>query len=204
MESIKKIISTRGYNLATILDGCRQGLPTWQKALYEHYYGFAISTCLRYAATDEDALEVMHDGFVKVFKGVLSFVEYGDESTLPVVFMAWLKRIMINTSINHSKMKARRVSWTAADNALNVVAAHIQDPLQHMAYNDLVKLVQRLSPAYRSVFCLFAIDGFTHEEIGGILGISSGASKSNLLKARKNLQRMLEQQNHHMQIVMAS
>lgn len=201
MESTKKIVPLKGYNLATILDGCRQGIPAWQKTLYEHYYGFANSICVRYASTDEDALEVVNDGFVKVFKGVLSFVVYGDESTLPIVFMAWLKRIMINTSINHSKLMARRISWTVADNTLSGIAAHMEDPMENMAYNDLVKLIQQLSPAYRSVFCLFAIDGFTHEEISRILGISLGTSKSNLLKARRNLRRMLEQQ---MQMVKAS
>ncbi|WP_338075440.1 sigma-70 family RNA polymerase sigma factor [Chitinophaga oryziterrae] len=201
MESTKKMVPLKGYNLATVLDGCRRGIPTWQKALYEQYYGFANSICVRYASTDEDAREVLNDGFVKVFKGILSFVVYGDESTLPIVFMAWLKRIMINTSINHSKLMARRISWTVADNTLNSAASHMEDPMESMAYNDLVKLIQQLSPAYRSVFCLFAIDGFTHEEISRILGISLGTSKSNLLKARRNLRKMLEQQMH---MVMAS
>jgi len=197
VESTKKIVPLKGYNLANILDGCRRGIPAWQKALYEQYYGFANSICVRYASTDEDAREVLNDGFVKVFKGILTFVVYGDESTLPIVFMAWLKRIMINTSINHSKLMAKRISWTVADNN----ASYMEDPIESMAYNDLVKLVQQLTPAYRSVFCLFAIDGFTHEEISRILGISLGTSKSNLLKARRNLRRMLEQQT---QMVMAS
>lgn len=172
--------------------------------LYEYYYGYAISICMRYASTGEDAIEMMNDGFVKVFKGVLSFVESGDDHTLPIIFMAWIKRIMINTCINHIKTMARRVSWTAADYTVNSVVADDEDPMESMAYDDLVKLVQQLSPAYRSVFCLFAIDGFTHEEIARILGVSVGTSKSNLLKARKNLQRMLAQQTNDMQIVMAS
>lgn len=73
--------------------------------------------------------------------------------------------------------------------------ASFKSPVDDMAYTDLVKLIQKLSPAYRNTFSLFAIEGFSHEEIAKTLGISVGASKSNLLKARKNLREMLEQLN---------
>ncbi len=147
---------------------------------------------MRYTADTEDTVEILNDGFVKVFRGILKFTESEDEIVLSKMFMSWLKTIMINTGINHSKSMARRISWSVNDEAANNMASHQHSPIESMAYNELVKLIQKLSPAYRNTFSLYAIDGFTHEEISGILGISVGTSKSNLLKARKNLRKLLE------------
>lgn len=101
---------------------------------------------------------------------------------------------MIHTSINHyqaAKRKADRVNSPPEQPEMQTSGSAADD----MAYLDLVKLIQRLSPAYRATFSLFAIEGFSHEEIAKTLGISVGTSKSNLLKARKNLRDMLEQLN---------
>lgn len=178
-----------------IIDGCRRQLPAWQRILYEQYYRFAISVCIRYAANNDDAAEILNDGFVKIFKAIHAFTEPEDKTILPKMFMAWVKRIMINTGINYSKALARKISWTAADASLNNIASHTQTPVEAMGYDELIKMVQKLSPAYRNTFCLYAVDGYTHEEIAAALGISVGTSKSNLLKARRNLRKMLNTTN---------
>ncbi|WP_026309582.1 RNA polymerase sigma factor [Niabella aurantiaca] len=182
------------YSLSSIVGGCKLGIPSWQKRLYEQYFGFALSVCFRYTASREDALEVVNDGFVRVFRGIAHFQEPDDPDLLSKIFMSWLKRIMIHTGINHYKSAKRRAERTdtLSDQAGE---ASFRSPVDGMAYTDLVKLIQKLSPAYRNTFSLFAIEGFSHEEIAKTLGISVGASKSNLLKARKNLREMLEQLN---------
>jgi len=182
------------YSLLSMVGGCKLGIPSWQKRLYERYFGFALSVCLRYTASKEEALEITNDGFVRVFRGIAHFQEPDDPELLSRIFMGWLKKIMIHTSINHyqsAKRKADRINGNPEQ--LEVEASG--SPVDDMAYLDLVKLIQQLSPAYRATFSLFAIEGFSHEEIAKTLGISVGTSKSNLMKARKNLREMLEQLN---------
>lgn len=182
------------YSLSSVVGGCKLGIPSWQKRLYEQYFGFALSVCFRYTSSKEDALEVVNDGFVRVFRGIAHFQEPDDPELLSKIFMSWLKRIMIHTGINHyksAKRKAERPDMMPGQ----ANEASFKSPVDDMAYTDLVKLIQKLSPAYRNTFSLFAIEGFSHEEIAKTLGISVGASKSNLLKARKNLREMLEQLN---------
>ncbi|GAB3006221.1 sigma-70 family RNA polymerase sigma factor [Niabella terrae] len=170
------------------------GIPSWQKRLYERYFGFALSVCFRYTSSKEDAAEVVNDGFVRVFRGIAHFQEPDDPDLLSKIFMSWLKRIMIHTGINHYKA-AKRTAERSGMPAGQAEETAANSPIDNMAYTELVKLVQKLSPAYRNTFSLFAIDGFSHEEIAKTLGISVGASKSNLVKARKNLRKMLGQLN---------
>lgn len=147
---------------------------------------------MRYASNHEDAVEILNDGFVKVFKAIINFIEPEDKTVLNKVFMSWFKIIIINTGINYCKAAARRISWTAPGEQTNQVFYIDQSAENKMAYENLVKLIQRLSPSYRNTFNLYVIEGYKHEEIATMLGISVGTSKSNLLKARKNLRKMLE------------
>ncbi|MGF7231761.1 RNA polymerase sigma factor [Arachidicoccus sp.] len=184
------------YQLSLILSGCKQDSPAWQKVLYEKYYGYAVSICMRYSANNEDTIEIMNDGFVKIFRSISRFIEPEDENILQKVFMSWFKTIMVNTGINHSKALARKISWTVTDEKMNNISSdNGRVSEDKMAYDELINLIRKLSPAYRNTFSLYALDGYTHEEISRILGISIGTSKSNLLKARKNLRKMLEK-NH--------
>lgn len=147
---------------------------------------------MRYAANHEDAVEIMNDGFVKIFKAIVKFIEPDNDTALQKVFMSWLKIIMVNTGINHCKATARRISWSATEDQTDQVFYDDRSGEDKMAYEDLIKLIQKLSPAYRNTFNLYVIEGYRHEEIAGMLGVSVGTSKSNLLKARKNLRKMLE------------
>lgn len=182
-----------GHSLSTVVSGCKLGIPSWQKALYEQYYGFAFSICLRYASSKEDAIEMINDGFMRVFKGMNSFVEPEDQSLLSKIFMGWFKKIIINTCINYSKSSLKKESdYASNQDADQLQRETVGSALDNLEYMDLVQLIQKLSPAYRNTFSLYAIEGYTHEQISETLGISVGASKSNLLKARKKLKTMLE------------
>lgn len=171
---------------STILKGASKGDRKCQELLYRQFYGYGMSVCLRYTATREEAVEVLNDGFMKVF---LNIDHYDPESS----FTAWFRRILINTSINHYKKNVKH-HHTALD--------HIKDPpfLQHdaldeLSYQEIIGLIQNLPLAYRTVFNLYVIEGFTHEEIAGILQISVGTAKSNLFRARAKLKNLLTR-NH--------
>jgi RNA polymerase sigma-70 factor (ECF subfamily) len=150
-----------------------------QKGLYQLFYGYAMSICLRYSRTKEEAVEILNDGFMKVFTKIGKY----DSSRS---FKGWLRRILINTAVdayrqNHKHYFAEDISILEHQE----VAGNVLD---QMNYEVLIQLIQKLSPAYRTVFNLYVIDGFTHEEIADQLHISVGTSKSNLSKARANLQ----------------
>lgn len=180
------------YKLPEILEGCKQEKTIDQRQLYESYYGYAYSVCYRFTENEGDALECLNDGFVKIFRNISSFELPGLEAEGEKAFMGWLKRIMINTCLNNMKSRKRKVSWGQMDKQLENEYGANDNSITDISYKELLTLIQQLSPAYRNTFNLYVIEGLSHEEVAGMLGISVGTSKSNLLKARKTLRKMLE------------
>lgn len=174
--------------LPDLLAGCLRNHRQSQELLYRQFYGFAMSVCLRYAPTRESALEVLNDGFLKVFTRL-------DQYDPSQPFKSWLRRIMINTAIDQYRQEVRYGQSSDIEGADQLSTAPEPDAYTQLAHEDLLALVQRLSPAYRLVFNLYVLDGYSHEEIGQKLSISTGASKSNLARARENLRTLLKQ--HH-------
>lgn len=175
--------------LPELLAGCLRNHRRSQELLYRQFYGYAMSICLRYAPTREGALEVLNDGFLKVFTRLDQY-----EPTQP--FKGWLRRILINTAVDHYRQEVRHFYHEDVEQATHVPVSDSADAHSQLAHEELMGLIQRLSPAYRLVFNLYVIDGFTHDEIAGQLGISVGASKSNLARARENLRQLLKQLNY--------
>jgi RNA polymerase sigma factor (sigma-70 family) len=165
-----------------ILSGCKSRDRKSQKELYRQYFGFSMKICLRYAEHKEEAVEIVNDGFMRVFNNISKY----DQSR---PFKSWLSTIMINTSIDYYRRRIRRTKMEEL-NSNHELEEH-EHILSRINYEDLIKLVQKLSTGYRTVFNLFVIDGYTHEEISAMLSISVGASKSNLFKARHKLREML-------------
>lgn len=165
-----------------LINGCISKDRRSQKELYRLYYGYSMRICLRYAKNKEEAVEMVNDGFMKVF---INMNKYDRQRS----FNAWISTIMINTSIDYYRNRIRKIEMEEL-NAKHEMEDS-ENILSHLNYEDLIKLVQKLSYAYRTVFNLFAIDGFSHEEISEMLSISVGTSKSNLFKARENLKKML-------------
>jgi RNA polymerase sigma-70 factor (ECF subfamily) len=155
-----------------------------------------MSVCLRYLRDREQAMEAVNDGFLKVFRDASRFDAH---LHLDVAgsFRAWLRKIMVHTAIDHFRIAEKH----AFHQPLAEVAILHPDPgnsvLDMLAFDELLKLIHQLPPAYRAVFNLYAIDGFTHEEIAEQLGISAGTSKSNLSKARTHLKHLLKIIKHH-------
>lgn len=147
---------------------------------------------MRYAQSEDDAMEVVQDGYLKIFRHLEEFVSPKESESLFPAFRGWLKKIMMYTSIDHYRSLKKHQSTEDIDNQSYKLDSHNQHPLDKLAYEELIQIVQTLSPAYRAVFNLFVIDGCTHEEIAKILGVSVGTSKSNLAKARENLRSKLK------------
>lgn len=165
-----------------ILSGCKRKDRQAQKALYQLYFGYALKICLRYAKDREEALELVNDGFMKVFT---KFHLYKSEYAIK----SWIGRVMINTAIDHYRSKIKKQQMEELINA-NVMEEK-ENILSGLHYKDMIALVQKLSAAYRTVFNLFVIDGYSHQEIAQRLSISEGTSKSNLFKARQQLKEMI-------------
>jgi RNA polymerase sigma-70 factor (ECF subfamily) len=173
---------TDNQKLLAIIQGCMNQNPQSQALLYKQFYGYAMRICLRYSSNYEEAVEVLNDGFLKIFTKLKL---YNPEMSFP----GWVRRIMINTALNHYKKNQKyyqnyQIEQIADEPAQEVV-------MQKFAQEELADLIQQLSPVYRTVFNLYAIDGYKHEEIAEMLNISVGTSKSNLSKARANLREML-------------
>ncbi|MEP7110160.1 MAG: sigma-70 family RNA polymerase sigma factor [Ferruginibacter sp.] len=159
-----------------------------QKKIYQSFYGYAMAVCKRYANSD-DAAEILNDGFLKMFKQLYHYKPaYIDVAGS---FKAWLRKIMIHTAIDHFRKNHKNYFKREAENEIIKLSAAGEDALDRISYQELIRSVQQLTPGYRTVFNLFIIDGFSHEEISEQLGISIGTSKSNLAKARRQLQKIL-------------
>jgi RNA polymerase sigma-70 factor (ECF subfamily) len=141
-----------------------------------------MSICLRYSDDRDEAVELLNESFMKIFKNIKKF-----DLTMP--FKPWLRRILINTCINNFKKK--KLNFTERLEAANEYQDS-EDILSGISYQEILDMIRQLSPAYRAVFNLHVIEGYKHEEIAEMLNISVGTSKSNLSKAKKNLQLILK------------
>jgi RNA polymerase sigma-70 factor (ECF subfamily) len=166
-------------DLDNIIKGCQRQEPLAQQRLYELYAGQMFGICLRYTNNEADAEDVLQDSFVKVFKKIKQFEFKGS-------FEGWLKRIMINTALEKYRNQYKILSIN--DNTNHYETDGVEDVADAINANELMTLIQQLSPRYKMVFNLYAIEGYSHKEISEILNISEGASKSNLSRARIILQ----------------
>ena len=169
-------------DLHQLIRGCVKQDRKCQKMLYKAFHGFSMAICLRYASDRDEASEVMNQGFLKVFTKIETF-----DASRP--FKAWLGRIMMNTSIDYYRANLKMAYSEDLENAEHLDDGTVTD--SNLNYQDLLAMVQKLPQAYRTVFNLFAIDGYTHEEIAELLNINIGTSKSNLFKARQKLKQMI-------------
>ncbi len=166
-----------------------------QKVLYSSFYGYAMAICDRYANKQEDAVEILNDGFLKVFKEIIHFTPaYTDVVSS---FKGWLRKIMIYTAIDHFRKNHKHEMVIDLESIVYQIETVGEDAVEKLSYEEIIKAIQDLTPAYRTIFNLFVIEGLSHEEIAQKLEISSGTSKSNLSKARKQLQKILFKQNQN-------
>ncbi len=168
--------------LQKILKGCRENDRRSQQALYDRFYGYALTVALPYCSREQEAREVLNDAFLKIFTGI----ERYDES---FTFNTWLRTIVVRTAINFYHKHLNDLVLNDITEGLDLSVE--DDYLSKMAAEELLLMIQRLPPNYRLTLNLFALEGYSHPEIAEMLGISVGTSKSNLSKARAKLKQMM-------------
>lgn len=169
-----------------IISGCRKGDRKAQERLYKNYYRAMMTICLRYTRNDEDAVEVLNNGFLKVFKNIQRY----DSSQARLY--TWIRTIVINSCIDFVKQKQR----TEKVGELNEDAeVHIApEVIEKIKTAELLQQIRKLAPATATVFNLYVVEGYNHKEIAQLLTISEGTSKWHLSEARKNLQQLINGQ----------
>jgi RNA polymerase sigma-70 factor, ECF subfamily len=170
-------------DLSSILDACKDGNAPAQRLLIRQFAGYAKSISLRYAASFEEAEEIVNECFLKVFLNLNSY-----DKAQP--FKAWFRTIAINTAIDYYRKNIKGRGQLSLDEL--DVPDWTNDVLSEISAAEILTMVQSLPPAYRMVFTMFAIDGYSHKEIADMLGIQEGTSKSNLRDARRKLQNMIK------------
>ena len=173
-------------DIKALVAGCIKGDRKSQEEFYKRFYGKMMAVCYRYSNDADDAADLLHDGFIKVFKNL---PKYNFEGSLE----GWVRRIMVNTSIDF--YRKQKHSFTISEQETGDVQFQIEDDspdvYSEMSQQDMMDAVQKLSPAYRAVFNMYVIEGYSHKDIAKELGISEGTSKSNLAKAKMNLQKVI-------------
>lgn len=168
--------------LYKLLDSCRKGNRNGQDRLYKEYYGYSMSICLRYSRTREEAVEIVNDGFVKIFTRL-------DMYSKGLSFKGWLRKVMINSAIDYFRRNEKH--YHSLDISHVPYASSSESVLDKLSAEEIVSAIQLLPPSYRMVFNLFVIEGYKHDEIANQLNISVGTSKSNLAMARNKMKKIL-------------
>lgn len=171
-----------------IVKGCKTNDRNAQRVFYRMFYGYAMSICLRYSNSRTEAEEIINDGFLKVFSKIGSF-------DLDLEIKAWMKRVFVNTAIDHFRKNKKHYNQDDILEA-RAVSSNDEDVLDRLSVEEIMKLVQGLAPSYQIVFNLYVVEGFKHHEIADLLSISEGTSKSNLAKAREKLKKGLTEKTY--------
>lgn len=161
-----------------LLEGCRKGKRKYQKKLYEQYYAYGIGICYRYACNREDAQEILNDSFMKIYKHITG---YNEEKS----FLPWFRKIIINTAIDFYKT-ARNHKDSIKTEAVDVEIFDTET-LDQLDFKDLLELLNELPGMYRLIFNLYEMEGYSHDEIAEMTGLSASTSRSNLTRAKKIL-----------------
>jgi RNA polymerase sigma factor (sigma-70 family) len=173
------------YTIEKLIEGCKAGERKAQEGLYKQFASKMLGVCLRYANDRMEAEDMLQNGFIRVFQKIGDFRNEGS-------FEGWVRRIMVHTSIeyyrkHHKMLLVADLEEAGKEPSVNAAA------IARLDAKDLMGLIQQLSPGYRMVFNLYAIEGYSHKEIGVIMGISEGASKSQLSRARAILKEQITQ-----------
>jgi RNA polymerase sigma-70 factor (ECF subfamily) len=154
-----------------------------QRLLYDRFSSMMYAVCLRYSDNTEDANDVMQEGFIKVYKSLPKFRAEGS-------FEGWVRRIFINTSIEHYRKKVKL--YNVSEVQENTIEDSELNALDSLATKDILNIINELSPGYKQVFNLHVIEGYSHKEIAEMTGITEGTSKSQLARAKSDLKKIIE------------
>jgi len=166
-------------NLDDIVKGCIDGKSSAQEKLYKLFSRKMYGVCLHLTKDQDSAEEILQEGFIKVFNNLAQFKNLGS-------FEGWVRKIMVNTALEHYRKQTHFQLVNEQEIANEEIS--FDDIESDILAEDLMTFIQELTPQYRMVFSLYAIEGYSHAEISDMMTISVGTSKSNLSRARKILQ----------------
>jgi RNA polymerase sigma-70 factor (ECF subfamily) len=179
----------KNLDLDEIIERCKSSDRRAQELLFRHLYGKMLAVCMRYISDKDSAQEVVQEGFIKVFENVKGYNSQGS-------FEGWVRRIMANTAIDAIRKKKKDPYLSDDDRDFKVIPEEENGEeeweITSLKASYALEAIEQLSPAYRTVFNLYVMENYTHKEIAALLGINEGTSKSNLAKAKMNLQTYLK------------
>lgn len=169
--------------LEILVEGCKRNDRKSQKTLYDRFSSAMYALCLQYASSEEDARDILQEGFIKVFSKI-------EQLQNPEALPGWIRRVMINTALEKYRSEAvlRRIDDLRPETGQEIS----NSAFGNLTSEEIIHLITSLTPQYRMVFNLYAVEGYSHKEISQMLGISEGTSKSNLSRARVILQQRLK------------
>jgi RNA polymerase sigma-70 factor (ECF subfamily) len=170
-----------------LVKDCLKEVPAAQRQLYDHFAETMLGICYRYTKSIADAEDVLQEGFVKVFKNLKQFKHEGELG-------AWIRRIMVTTSLNFLKKNSRHRHELSFENE-NLHPVSDDNPELKITGKELADLIRQLPVGYQTIFNLYAVEGYNHGEIGALLGINEGTSRSQYARARNLLISWIENNN---------
>ncbi len=168
--------------IKNIINGCLKGNRRDQELLYRRHAAKLYAVCLQYSGNDEEARDILQEGFIKIFDNLIHYKHEGS-------FDGWVRRIIVNTALEKYRSKHSLYRVDDIDQLPEINASPDTEDYSGLEAADLLGIIRELPPKYRMVFNLFAIEGYSHKEISDMMNISEGTSKSNLSRARTILQR---------------
>jgi len=168
-----------------LIAGCKNNEPLAQKQVYELYASAMLCVCIRYVGDRETARDLLQDGFIKIFMKIETFSEIGS-------FAGWIRRIFITTALEYLRQKDALKQSEAIENYEYSIENTDISILEKISADDLMQCVTELPNGYRTVFNLYAIEGYSHSEIATMLTISENTSRSQFMRARKMLQQKVQ------------
>jgi RNA polymerase sigma-70 factor (ECF subfamily) len=185
-------------NLIETIRKCAEQDRKYQRKFYERYFGFAMKAAFRYITDFDKAKDAVHDSFIKIFKNLPQFLDNPSPGgNLEYRLMSWVKRIVINTSIDCLRREKTIPGMTELNESVWDDHSDAVSAETNVLYKELLVELNALSPTYRLVFNLHAIDGYTHREIAEMLHLTTGGVKSIYFKAKDQLQKKLSHMANH-------
>lgn len=177
--------------LQALIDGCLKGDRRSQEAIHKMFYGKLKAVCMRYTRDNDQAMDIVQDGFIKAFNSLERYTGIGS-------FEGWMRRIIVNLCIDRFRKLKRDYVLLEDNSALENREDDQEDEsededseIYNITQEQIIEAMQQLSPAYRTVFNLYVFENYSHQDIAEALEISIGTSKSNYAKARKNMKKLL-------------
>jgi RNA polymerase sigma-70 factor (ECF subfamily) len=178
----KGTIDGNAYSDSDLVKGCAGGDKRSQEILYKRYFSFAMSICIRYTRDENEAMEIVNDSYMKVLESLSDY-----DSSRP--FKPWFGKVLVNTAIDNYRKNLKR-NDNLSINAVTEAGEQEPDIEAELSVNDILELYRHLPENYKLTFNLFEIEGYSHEEIGRMMGVTASTSRSNLARAKKMLREL--------------